>query len=186
MMKDDYIQDLSRFVNPPGFRGRSKPVVVLWWIVDALLFRPSPAPFYGWRRFLLRCFGARIGTGARIKPTVRITYPWKVAIGDHCWVGQRVELYSLGPITIGDNVCISQDAYLCAGDHDRTDVAFKIRSFPIVVEDEAWIASQSFIMPGVVIGKGAVVAVRSLVTKNVEPGTLVGGQPARFLGPRIP
>lgn len=185
-MSEYSIQDLSRFSNPPGFRGRPAHVVVLWWVVDALLFRPSPAQFYGWRRFLLRCFGARIGKGARIKPSVRITYPWKVAIGEYCWIGQRVELYSLGAITIGNNVCISQDAYLCAGDHDRTEVTFTIRSFPIVVEDEAWIASQSFVMPGVTIGRGAVVAVRSLVLKDVEPGIVVAGQPARMVGPRVP
>lgn len=178
------IQDLTKFRVPPGFRGRPATIVVLWWLVDALLFRPSPAPLYGWRRFLLRLFGARIGRGARIKPTVRITYPWKVAIGDHCWVGQRVELYSLGPITIGNNVCVSQDSYLCTGFHDRRDVAFAIDARPIVVEDEAWVASQAFVMPGVTIGRGAVVGVRSLVLKDVPAGMVVGGQPARPLGPR--
>lgn len=183
-MTEAMIQDLARFKVPPGFRGRSKPVVALWWLVEATLFRWSPAPLYGWRRFLLRLFGAKIGTGARIKPTVRITYPWKVAVGAHSWVGQRVELYSLGPITIGANVCISQDNYLCAGYHDRRDPAFGIHSAPIVVEDEAWIASQCFVMPGVTVHHGAVVAVRSLVLRDVPAESLVGGQPAKYIGPR--
>lgn len=118
-MNEAMIQDLSRFKVPPGFRGRSKPVVALWLLVEATLSRWSPAPLYGWRRLLLRPFGANIGHKARIKPTVRITYPWKISVGAYSWVGQRVELYSLGPITIGSHVCVSQENYLCAGYHDR-------------------------------------------------------------------
>lgn len=183
-MTEATIQDLSRFKVPAGFRGRSKVVVALWWAVEATLFRYSPASLYGWRRALLRLFGAKIGAKARIKPTVRITYPWKVAVGAYSWVGQRVELYSLGPITIGSNVCISQDSYLCAGYHDRRDPTFGIHSAPIVVEDEAWIASQVFVMPGVTIHHGAVVGVRSLVNRDVAAQTLVAGQPAKYIGPR--
>jgi putative colanic acid biosynthesis acetyltransferase WcaF len=178
------IQDLSRFAVPEGFRGRSKPVVATWWLAEATLFRWSPAVLYGWRRFLLRLFGARIGSGARIKPTVRITYPWKVAIGARSWIGQRVDLYSLGPITIGADVCVSQDACLCTGFHDRRDPAFAIGQRPIVIEDEAWVASQAYLMPGVTIGRGAVVGVRSLVLHDVPAAMLVVGQPARIVGPR--
>ena len=183
-MIEGNIQDLSRFRVPAGFRGRSKAVVALWWIVEATLFRYSPAVLYGWRRLLLRLFGAEIGHKARIKPTVRITYPWKVSIGAYTWVGQRVELYSLGPIRIGKNVCISQDAYLCTGFHDRRDPTFAIGEKPIVIEDEAWVSSQSFIMPGVTVHRGAVVGVRSVVLRDVPAEMLAVGHPARVVGPR--
>ncbi|WP_245272246.1 WcaF family extracellular polysaccharide biosynthesis acetyltransferase [Xanthobacter sp. 126] len=183
-MREYAIQDLSRFKVPPGFRGRPSYVVALWWIVEATLFRYSPAMLYGWRRWLLRAFGAKIGRKARIKPTVRIVYPWKLEVGEYCWVGQRVDLYSLGPIIIGNNVCISQDSYLCTGSHDQRTTTFDIFEKPIVIGDEAWVASQSFIMPGVTIGRGAVVGVRSLVLHDVEAETVVVGQPARPVGKR--
>ena len=89
-------QDLSRFRLPADFRGRSAVWVQLWWLVQATLFRLSPQFLFGWRRWLLRLFGARVGAGVLIRPTATITYPWKVAIGDHSWVGDDVVLYSLG------------------------------------------------------------------------------------------
>jgi len=89
------IQDLSKSKVPPGFRGRPAWFVQLWWIVQTLLFHPSPQLFYGWRRFLLRAFGARIGKGVLIRPSVTVTYPWKLGIGDWSWVGDHATLYAL-------------------------------------------------------------------------------------------
>ncbi len=112
------VQDLSRAKVPPGFRGRAAWFVQLWWIVEALLFHPSPQVLYGWRRFLLRAFGARIGKGVLIRPSVTVTYPWKLSIGDWSWVGDRVTLYTLGEISIGESSVVSQGTYLCTGSHD--------------------------------------------------------------------
>jgi putative colanic acid biosynthesis acetyltransferase WcaF len=158
--------------------------VQLWWLVQSLFLNTSPQSFYGWRRLLLRGFGAHIGKNVLIRPSVRVTYPWKVSIGDNSWIGDNVELYSLGAITIGDNVVVSQGSYLCAGTHDYTDPAFPIQQFPIVVEPEAWIASQVFVGPGVTVGRGAVVGVRSLVLKDVPGGMVVAGHPAKVLTTR--
>jgi putative colanic acid biosynthesis acetyltransferase WcaF len=164
------IQDLAASKLPAGFRGRSAVYVQLWWIAQAALVNPSPQVLYGWRRFVLRMFGARIGKDVRIRPSVRITYPWKVDIGDHSW--------------IGDNAVVSQGCYLCGGTHDYRDPLFTISSQPIVVEDEAWVAAQVFIAPGVTIGRGAVVGARSLVLSDVPPGMVAAGHPARVRGPR--
>ena len=91
-------QDLSKFTNPVGFRGKSAIFVQLWWICQALLIHPSPQILFGWRRVILRIFGAKIGPGVLIRPSVRIVYPWKVTIGANSWIGDDVDLYSLGEI----------------------------------------------------------------------------------------
>jgi putative colanic acid biosynthesis acetyltransferase WcaF len=178
------IQDLVASKVPAGFRGRSAVFVQIWWIAQALLVHPSPQILYAWRRMILRLFGARIGIGVKVRPSVRITYPWKVEIGDHSWVGDNVELYSLGHIRIGANAVVSQGSYLCAGTHDHRDPLFRIISAPIVIEDEAWVAAQAFISPGVTVGQGAVVAARSLVLANVPAGMVVAGHPASIKGLR--
>lgn len=177
-------QDLSRFRMPTGFRGRSAAFVQLWWLVDALLFRPSPQVLYGWRRWLLRLFGAEIGTGVLIRPSVRITYPWKVAIGDHAWVGDHAILYSLADIRIGAHSVVSQLSHLCTGSHDSESASFAITAAPIVVGSQCWIASDVFVAPGVTIGDGAVVGARSSVFRDLSPATIYAGTPARPVRPR--
>ncbi|RKP59133.1 putative colanic acid biosynthesis acetyltransferase [Pararobbsia silviterrae] len=171
--------DLSTFRVPAGFRGRPGWYVQLWWVVQALLFRPSPQLAYGWRRMLLRLFGAKVGEGAIIRPTVRVTYPWKVSIGAHAWVGDDVTLYSLGEIEIGAHSVVSQKSYLCAGDHDYETVDFMIRGRPVRIGSEVWVASDVFVAPGVTIGDGVVVGARSTVLRSLDSGFVYAGNPAR-------
>lgn len=179
------VQNLLGFRLPPGFRGRSAIAVQIWWVAEAILVHASPQILYGWRRIVLRMFGARIGKNVMIRPSVRITYPWKLEIGDHSWIGDGVELYSLGPIRIGSNAVVSQGSYLCAGTHDHRDPLFPIIGAPITVEDEAWVAAQAFIAPGVTIGRGAVVGARSVVLADVPAGMVAAGHPAKVRGPRL-
>lgn len=176
------LQDLTRFRLPPGFRGRSAATVQLWWIAQALLVHPSPQIFYGWRRAILRLFGARLGQGVRIRPSVRVTYPWRLEIGDHSWIGDGVELYTLGSIRIGRSAVVSQGSYLCGGTHDHRDPTFPMRTGPITIGDEAWLAAQVFVAPGVTVGRGAVVGARSLVLEDVPGGAVAVGHPARVTG----
>lgn len=179
------VQNLAEFRQPPEFRGRSAVVVQLWYIVRDTLFLCSPQALYGWRRWLLRLFGARVGRNALIRSSVRVTYPWKVSIGDHAWVGDFVELYSLGPITIGDNAVVSQFSHLCTGSHDYASETFDIFAKPIVIEDEAWIAADVFIGPGVRVGFGALVAARSTLLQDAPAMTIMAGHPARPIRPRL-
>ncbi len=178
-------QDLRTFRMPEGFRGRPAWLVQLWWIVEALLFRPSPQFLYGWRRWLLRQFGATVGEGVVIRPTVRTQFPWKVTIGDHAWIGDDVVLYSLGEITIGKNAVVSQKAYLCTGSHDPERPDFSIFSLPICIEDECWIATDVYVAPGVTIGRGTLVGARSSVFKDLPPGKICMGSPARVVKDRL-
>tara|TARA_R110002167_G_scaffold57808_3_gene163489 strand:- start:5904 stop:6464 length:561 start_codon:yes stop_codon:yes gene_type:complete len=178
-------QRLLAFHQPANFRGKQGWYVQLWWLVQSLLFNGSPQFLYGWRRFLLRCFGARIGKNVIIRPSVRVTYPWKLTIGDNSWVGDQVELYTLGEISIGRNAVVSQRSYLCTGGHDYQKVAFDIFAKPIIVEDEAWIATDVFVAPGVTIGYGSVIGARSTVLQNIPKGMVCIGSPAKPIKERI-
>lgn len=184
MSKTPEFQDLSRFKVPPGFRGRSGVVVLAWQLVQATLFGLSPQPCYAWRRGLLRLFGAKVGKCVVVRQTARITYPWKVEVGDHAWIGDHVELYSLDRIKIGQNAVISQRTYLCTGSHDIKDIAFSYRTACIDVEDEAWIAADCFVAPGVRIGRAAIVGARSSVFSDIDPAMIAYGSPARVRGAR--
>jgi putative colanic acid biosynthesis acetyltransferase WcaF len=177
-------QRINQFQLPPNFRGRSAFAVQLWWLVQATFFAWSPQFLYGWRRFLLRLFGARIGQKVLIRPSVRITYPWKLTIGDYAWIGDDVELYTLGEIKIGAHSVISQRCYLCTGSHDYSRPTFDIYVQPIHIADQVWLASDVFVAPGVEIGEGAVVGVRSTILHNLPGGMICYGNPAQSVRPR--
>jgi putative colanic acid biosynthesis acetyltransferase WcaF len=183
-MQTNRFQDLSRFRLPAGLRGRPAWFVQLWWIFDSLFVRPTPQVFYAWRRFAWRLFGAKVGHKVLIRPGVRVTFPWKVVIGDYCWIGDNVTLYSIAAITIGEHSVVSQEAYLCAGTHDHYDISFTLVASPIVIEPECWIAARAFVGPGIRIGHGAVVSACSVLVSDVPPGVIVAGFPAREVGSR--
>jgi putative colanic acid biosynthesis acetyltransferase WcaF len=178
-MQSPQFQRLDLAKLPPNFRGRSAIFVQIWWLVQASLFRFSPQFMYGWRRFLLRLFGAKIGKRVMVRPTVKVIYPWRLEIGDYSWIGDQVELYTLGSITIGKQVVISQKSYLCTGSHDFTSIDFSIFTNPIVIEDQVWIAADVFVSPGVTIGRGSVVGARSSVFGNLPAGKVCFGHPAQ-------
>lgn len=180
----DKIQNLHKYQTPKDFRGRSAVVVQLWWLVYAALFRTSPQFLYGWRRFLLRLFGANIGKKVIIRPTARITYPWKVSIGNYSWIGDDVVLYSLGNITIGENTVISQRSYICTGTHDYNSQNFRIYAQDIHIGSKCWLATDVYIAPGITIEDGVVVGARSSVFSNLEAQKIYVGSPAKSIKQR--
>ena len=151
----------------------------LLWALASPFFVLSPRLLWGWRRAMLRAFGARVGAGAHIYPSVRITIPWHLDLGAQCAVGDRAILYALGPITIGARATISQGAHLCAGTHDISRPDRPLLKPPVTVSDDAWVAADAFVGPGVTVGAGAIVGARGVVMKNVAPRTVVAGNPAR-------
>ena len=157
---------------------------ILWMLVWPL-FRFSPRPLFGWRRFVLRCFGAKVGRGVHIYPSVRIEIPWNLSIGDESSLGENVLVYSLGPVTIGPRTTVSHNAHLCAGSHDYRNPGLPLLRLPITIGADAWICAQSFVGPGVVIGDGAVVGACAVVMHSVEPWTVVAGNPAKFVKNRV-
>src|ERR1035441_4189401 len=136
--------------------GRSVIVRALWFFVGLPLLRCSLNPFSGFKRVLLRVFGAKVGHAVIIKPGVRVKNPWLLRIGLNCWIGEDCWIDNLVPVTLGDNVCISQGAYLCTGNHDWTDPAFGYRLAPIVLEEGSWVGARAFVGPGVTLGRSAI------------------------------
>lgn len=164
---------------------RQKVARALWYIVEATLFRLSPQPFYRWRAWLLRLFGAHVDRTCRIRPTVKVEIPWHLTIAAHTVVGDYAILYCLGPITIGARATISQYAHLCAGTHDHTRSDFPLLRMPITVGDDAWIATDVFVGPGVTVGTGTVVGARSSVFRDLPAWKVCVGNPARPIKDRI-
>jgi putative colanic acid biosynthesis acetyltransferase WcaF len=156
----------------------------LLWGFGGLLFRFSPRPCFGWRRFILRCFGAKVGAYVNTYPSTRVYFPWNLTAGDWTAIGENALIYDLGPVTIGKKVTISHGAHLCAGTHDYRDPRMPLLKPPIRIEDQAWICADAFIGPGVVVGEGAVVGARAVLVEDVPPWTVVAGNPARFVRKR--
>lgn len=154
-------QRLDLFENPDFDRGASKLKELLWMLLQAWLFS-SWLPGSGWRVRLLRGFGARIGTGVVIKPHVTVKFPWKLAVGDHVWIGERVWIDNLAQVTVGDHACLSQGAYLCTGSHDWTDPRFALIARPIRLGTGSWVGARASLAPGTVLEDGAVLAMTAL------------------------
>jgi putative colanic acid biosynthesis acetyltransferase WcaF len=154
------------------------------WAACSPLFRFSPRLFWCWRCFLLRSFGARIGSNVHIDPSVRIFIPWNLEIGDWSSMGFNALIYNLGLVKIGEKVTISQRTHICAGSHDFRDPAMTLLKPPIVIRDEVWVCADAFVGPGVEVGEKAVVGARAVVMKDVAAGSVVGGNPAKVIGQR--
>ena len=157
---------------------------ILWRAVWWLAYRPSPIISHAWRSFLLRLFGAKIGTGAHPYPSVKIWAPWNLEMGAHSGLGPDVDCYCVDRVVIGAWATVSQYSYLCTATHEYRDPTMPLVTAPIVIGERAWVAADAYIGPGVTIGEGAVVGARSSVYRDVEAWTVVGGNPAKLIGRR--
>ena len=157
----------------------------LWHVVRLTLWPLMHWRLTGARGALLRLFGAQIGRGTALRASTRIEMPWQLSIGDRCLFGDKVTVYNLGNVAVGDDTVISQGAHICGGTHDYTDPSFPLVRQDIRIGSHVWIAADAFVGPGVTIGDGAIVGARAVVTGDVEPWTIVGGNPARPIKRRI-
>ena len=178
--------DLAVFDNPEYAPGRGLLVRTVWYYCSLLFFESGWFPISGVKSRLLRLFGAQIGSGVIIKPHVRIKYPWRLTVGDHCWIGQGVWIDNIEDVRICSHVCVSQLAYFCTGSHDYRRRRFDLAARPIAVDDGAWIGARATLLPGVSIGANAIIAGGSVVTKAVAAAAIVGGNPARVFARREP
>lgn len=155
-----------------------------WLIVQATLIHFSPPRAFGWRRFWLRLFGARLAKTARVGRTINVLHPWLLTVGHHSHLADRVLVYNLGPISVGDHTIVSQGAYLCAGTHDYTKPNLPLLRPPINIGSGVWVCTEAFIGPGVTVGDNSVVGARAVVNRDVPPGVVVAGNPATVIKPR--
>lgn len=159
----------------------------LWNSVCFFLVRPAIFGFmWPWRRFFLRLFGAKIHRRSFVHPSVWIWAPWNLELGAYSCLAPKCKVYNTGKISIGSQTTISQGAYLCPGSHDISDPRFPMICSEMIIEDNAWIATEAFVGGrNVRIGEGAVIAARAVVFETVEPWTVVAGNPAKFIKRRV-
>ena len=178
------MQDLANFNNDTFSRDAGRLKETCWLLLRRIFFECSVMPWYRLRRSILSRFGGKISRSVITKPGCKITFPWKLSVGEHSWLGEDAWLMNLEQITIGNNVCISQRAILCTGNHDWLAPAFDLIVKPIIVEDKVWIGANAFVGPGVTLHEGCVVTAGSVVTKDMPAWTICGGNPCVPLKPR--
>lgn len=157
----------------------------LWVLVWMLFFRPTPRGILnGWRLFLLRLFGARIGRGSKVAASCFVWAPWNLEMGEFSVLGDGVDCYTMDKIRIGSKVAVSQRCFLCTGSHDTTSLRRPLITRPITIGDHSWIAAESMVMPGVDIAEGSVIGARSLVTRDMPAWSVCAGHPCVAIRPR--
>jgi putative colanic acid biosynthesis acetyltransferase WcaF len=177
--------DLSTYKTVGFERGAGVIKEGLWLLVSLCLFRLCPLKFSALKRWVLRSFGAKVGSGVVIKPDVRITFPWKLVLGDYVWLGEECWLLNLAPITIESHACVSQRGFLCSGSHDYKSPTFDLRVEPITIETGAWVGACAWVGPGVRMGSHAVLTANSVAVENLEPSGIYQGNPARLVRHRV-
>jgi len=156
----------------------------LWLLVQSTLFAWSFRNAGRYRRFLLRLFGANLCDTSKFKGTSRVTHPWLLTMGEYSVFADNCEVYNLGPITIGHHTVISQNSHLCAGTHDYTKSNLPLLRSSITIGNGVWICADAFIGPDVTIGDNVIVGARAVVTRDVPPGVIVAGNPAKIIRER--
>lgn len=169
---------LDCFDNSTFNKGVTKLKWLLWMLINALVFKPSWFPFIKVKIFFLRAFGAQIGKGLVIKPSVHIKFPWKLVVGDYVWLGENVWIDNLDKVVIGNHVCISQGAMLLTGNHDYTKTTFDYRNAPIELKEGVWLGAKTVVCPGVICNSHAILTVGSIATKDLEAYLIYQGNPA--------
>jgi len=158
--------------------GASRFRQALWYFTNIIFFKNSFNIFSGTKVALLRAFGARLGKGVVIKPSVNIKYPWKLRIGDYSWIGEEAWIDNLSDVTLGNNVTISQGALLLTGSHDHTRTTFDFISYPIDLKDGTWIGARAIVFGGVTCGSHSILGINSVAEKDLEAYTIYKGNPA--------
>ena len=171
------VRNLAGFTGAGYDKGRGRVWQIAWQVASSLLVMPWFIPV-AVRVAVLRAFGATIGQGVNFRSGVRVHWPWKLTVGDASWIGERVWILNLEPVTIGHDVCISQDVFLCTGSHDRRSPTFEFDNAPITIGDAAWVAARATVLRGVTVGQDAVVGATALVTRSVAEGEIVLAPPA--------
>lgn len=188
MIAHDGAPGAAPFVVDPYLRPmtstRSKVARVLWEIVRVTLFRPSPRPLHAWRSFLLRCFGARLGPHCHIYPAARIWAPWNLHCEEAAAIADEAVIYNVGLVHLGSHAIVSQQAYLCTATHDVDDPAFPMIVAPIRLGRYAWACARACVLPGVVLGEGAVLGLASVATRSLDAWHIYAGVPAKCVRAR--
>ena|ERR1700753_1428317 len=176
--------DQDSLPSDPSFSFGNRLFRAVWLLVWFLLASWTPPFLHAWRRFLLRCFGAKIANTAHMYASARVWYPPNLEMGEYACLGPRVDCYCMAKIILGEYALASQGANLCAGTHDIDHPQFQLTTRPIQIGARAWIAAEAFVGPGVTVGEGAVLGARGVAFKDLKPWTVYVGNPAREIRTR--
>jgi putative colanic acid biosynthesis acetyltransferase WcaF len=153
------------------------------WVEALTLLNPFVTS-YRFKSWVLRLFGADIGPGVIIKPSVHVKHPWRLKVGANSWIGERVWIDNFEQVQIAANVCISQGAYICTGNHDWEDPGMGLVLRPVSIEAGAWVGAFAKVAPGLTIGEEAVLSLGSVLMADAEPNGIYRGNPAERVGTR--
>lgn len=177
--------DLSAYSNTWFEPGGNSLTRVFWFFTNALIFNSYIFPINTLKVFLLRLFGAKIGKGVIIKPSVNIKYPWNLNIGDHTWIGEKVWIDNLVKISIGDNCCISQSAILFCGNHNFKSIGFDLMVLEIKLQNGSWVGANSTVCPGVTLKENSILTAGSTATQDLDINSICQGNPAKKIKERV-
>ena len=152
---------------------------LLWFYLGSPLLMSYWLPFSALKVGILRLFGASIGNQVRIKPGVRVKFPWRLTVGDSCWLGEQAWIDNIASVALAHDVCLSQGVYLCTGNHDWSRETFDLRLGPITIGHSAWIGARAVVGPGVIVGEGAVLSLNSVASCSLSAWTIYVGNPAK-------
>jgi putative colanic acid biosynthesis acetyltransferase WcaF len=158
---------------------------LLWYFLGSPLVESYWLPFSNLKVSTLRLFGAQIGRGVRLKPGVRVKFPWRLVVGDHVWMGENAWIDNLALVQLDSNVCLSQKVYLCTGNHDWSDPAFQLKIAPIHIKEGSWIAAGAMVGPGVTVERGAVLTLGGVAVRSLNAMTIYAGNPAQAIKQRV-
>jgi putative colanic acid biosynthesis acetyltransferase WcaF len=163
---------------------RNKLARVAWGIVYTLLYRWTPRPMHGWRAFLLRCFGAKLGPNCHMYPGARIWAPWNLVCAENATLADEVVIYNVSKVFMASHAIVSQQAYVCTATHDFDDPTFPMISSPIHIGAYAWVCARACVLPGVTVGEGAVLGLAAVAAKDLDPWQVYAGNPAKRIKAR--
>lgn len=165
-------------------RGVGKVKEITWYLLKIVFFLSPMVYPVKFKLFLLRLFGAKVGKGVTIKPRVNFHMPWKLEIGDDVWIGEEAFILNFEKVTIGNNVCVSQRAFLCTGNHDYRDPSMPYRNGPITLKDGSWVGACCFVGPNVTVGVDTIITAGSIATSSLDDNGIYKGNPAVYIKPR--
>ena len=177
--------NLVNYNTFPYHPGKGNITRALWYFVNILFFINPLNPFSKLKVLLLQVFGAKVGKGLVIKPSVNIKYPWKLTIGNHVWIGEGAWIDNLDDVLIGDNSCISQNALLLTGNHNYKKVGFDLITGPIILEDGVWIGAKCIVTLNTKCFSHSVLAAGSVLSSDMEAYSVYRGNPATKIKERI-
>lgn len=177
--------DISSYPHLEYAPGSTALIRLIWYFTNILFFMNPLNPVSGLKVRLLRWFGATVGKGVVIKPSVNIKYPWRLRIGDHVWIGEKAWIDNLGDVSIADHCVLSQGSMLLSGSHDFSRTTFNVQVDKIVLEEGVWIGARAIVYMGVTCKSHSILGANSIALRDMEPYAIYYGNPAVKVSERI-